>query len=137
MAEGVQASWVALAAAYSWRCSAQVVAGPLAGALAGDAATAHAAAGWLRIAALGAPGLLLAAAGNGWMRGVQDTRRPLLFVLGANVLSAVLCPLLVYPAGLGPDRLGGRQRGRPDRLRRIVPDRAGAGDPGAARPTAG
>src|SRR5215213_2889714 len=57
--------------------------------------------GWLRIAALGIPGLLLAAAGNGWMRGVQDTRRPLYFVLGANVLSAVLCPLLVYPAGWG------------------------------------
>ncbi|NED49999.1 MATE family efflux transporter, partial [Micromonospora aurantiaca] len=57
--------------------------------------------GWLRIAALGAPGLLLAAAGNGWLRGIQDTRRPLLFVLGPNLLSAVLCPLLVYPAGLG------------------------------------
>ena len=53
------------------------------------------------IAALGAPGLLLATAGNGWMRGVQDTRRPLRYVLGANVLSAVLCPLLVYPLGLG------------------------------------
>jgi putative MATE family efflux protein len=35
------------------------------------------------------------------MRGVQDTRRPLIFVLGANVLSAILCPLLVYPAGWG------------------------------------
>src|SRR5262249_54756212 len=50
---------------------------------------------------LGAPGLLLAAAGNGWLRGVQDTRRPLFFVLGPNLLSAALCPLLVYPAGLG------------------------------------
>ncbi|MEU4636731.1 MATE family efflux transporter, partial [Micromonospora chalcea] len=55
----------------------------------------------MRVAALGAPGLLLAAAGNGWLRGIQDTRRPLLFVLGPNLLSAVLCPLLVYPAGLG------------------------------------
>ena len=35
------------------------------------------------------------------MRGVQDTRRPVYFVVGANLLSAVLCPLLVYPAGLG------------------------------------
>jgi putative MATE family efflux protein len=69
--------------------------------LAGDPVVAAAAAQWLRIAALGAPGLLLAAAGNGWMRGVQDTRRPLLYVLGANVLSAVLCPLLVYPLGWG------------------------------------
>ena len=62
---------------------------------------ADAAGQWLRIAALGAPGLLLATAGNGWLRGIQDTRRPLLFVLGPNLLSALLCPLLVYPAGLG------------------------------------
>jgi putative MATE family efflux protein len=101
VAEGVQASWLALITGVLLALLAQAFAGPLAGALAGDPATAHAAAGWLRIAACGAPGLLLAAAGNGWMRGVQDTRRPLVFVLGANVLSAVLCPVLVYPAGLG------------------------------------
>jgi putative MATE family efflux protein len=101
VSEGVQASWLALATGVLLALLAQVAAGPLAEALAGDAATAHAAAGWLRIAACGAPGLLLAAAGNGWMRGVQDTRRPLIFVLGANVLSAILCPLLVYPFGLG------------------------------------
>jgi putative MATE family efflux protein len=101
VAEGVQASWLALTVGVLLALLAQVGAGPLAQALAADPATADAAAGWLRIAALGAPGLLLAAAGNGWMRGVQDTRRPLLFVLGANVLSAILCPLLVYPAGWG------------------------------------
>src|SRR3954468_2674600 len=101
VAEGVQASWLALTVGVLLAVLAQPLAGPLSQALAGDAATADAAAGWLRIAALGAPGLMLAAAGNGWMRGVQDTRRPLLYVLGANLLSAVLCPLLVYPAGLG------------------------------------
>src|SRR3954470_21582900 len=76
--EGVQTSWLALAGGVVLALLAQVGAGPLASILAGDATTAHAAAGWLRIAALGVPGLLLAAAGNGWMRGVQDTRRPLL-----------------------------------------------------------
>ncbi|MFC4067952.1 MATE family efflux transporter [Actinoplanes subglobosus] len=101
VAEGVQASWLALAVGLLLALLGTVAAGPLAGLLAGDPATAEAAAGWLRIAALGAPGLLLAAAGNGWMRGVQDTRRPLRIVLGANVLSAILCPVLVYPAGLG------------------------------------
>lgn len=101
IAEGVQASWLALSVGVLLALLAQIFAGPLARALAGDPAIADAAAGWLRIAALGAPGLLLAAAGNGWMRGVQDTRRPLFFVLGANVLSTVLCPVLVYPAGWG------------------------------------
>ena len=101
VAEGVQASWLALCTGVVLALLAQAVARPVAGALAGDPATADAAAGWLRIAACGAPGLLLAAAGNGWMRGVQETRRPLFFVLGANVLSAILCPVLVYAAGWG------------------------------------
>jgi putative MATE family efflux protein len=101
VAEGVQASWLALCTGVLLALLAQVFAGPLARVLASDPATAQAAAGWLRIAACGVPGLLLAAAGNGWMRGVQDTRRPLIFVLGANALSAVLCPVLVYPVGLG------------------------------------
>jgi putative MATE family efflux protein len=35
------------------------------------------------------------------MRGVQDTARPLRYVLAGNLLSAVLGPLLVYPVGLG------------------------------------
>ncbi|WP_412740853.1 MATE family efflux transporter [Krasilnikovia sp. MM14-A1259] len=101
VAEGVQASWLALATGVLLALLTQALAVPVTRLLAADPATADAAAGWLRIAALGAPGLLLAAAGNGWMRGVQDTRRPLIFVLGANLLSAVLCPLLAYPAGLG------------------------------------
>lgn len=102
VAEGVQASWLAVAVGLLVAVGMQVVAGPLTRTLAGSGGeVAEAAAQWLRIAALGAPGLLLAAAGNGWLRGVQDTRRPLLFVLGPNLLSAVACPLLVYPAGLG------------------------------------
>jgi putative MATE family efflux protein len=101
VSEGVQASWLALGTGVLLVLAVQLFAGPVAGALAGDPEAADAAAGWLRIAVLGAPGLLLAAAGNGWMRGVQDTRRPLYYVLGANVLSAILCPVLVYPAGLG------------------------------------
>jgi putative MATE family efflux protein len=101
VAEGVQGTWIAVAAGIAIALAAQVAAHPVATAMAGDKAVADAAAGWLRIAALGAPGLLVATAGNGWMRGVQDTRRPLYYVLGASALSAVLCPILVYPLGLG------------------------------------
>jgi putative MATE family efflux protein len=100
--EGVQASWIALATGLAMAVLAQIFADPLVGLHAGDnPEVAAAAAGWLRIAAWGAPGILLAMAGNGWMRGVQDTRRPLRYVLLANAVSAVLCPVLVYPAGLG------------------------------------
>jgi putative MATE family efflux protein len=101
VAEGAQASWIALIAGVVIAVAAQFAADPLARALSGGEEIATAAAGWLRIAACGAPGILLALAGNGWLRGVQDTRRPVRYVLGANALSAVLCPLLVYPLGLG------------------------------------
>jgi putative MATE family efflux protein len=101
VAEGVQASWLALIVGLVCALLLQFAAGPVCTALTGDTEVAHAAAGWLRIAGVGAPGLVLAAAGNGWLRGVQDTRRPVLYVLVPNLLSAALCPLLVYPAGLG------------------------------------
>jgi putative MATE family efflux protein len=102
VAEGVQASWLALAAGLAVVVGAQAGAGPLTRALAGGPTEIAAAAeGWLRVAAIGVPGLLLGLAGNGWMRGVQDTRRPVAYVLGPNLLSAALCPILVYPAGLG------------------------------------
>lgn len=102
VAEGVQASWLALGVGLLVAVGMQLGGGALARTLAGGTGeVADAAAQWLQIAALGAPGLLLAAAGNGWLRGIQDTRRPLWFVLGPNLLSAVLCPVLVYPVGLG------------------------------------
>jgi putative MATE family efflux protein len=102
VAEGVQASWLALTVGLGLALLAQFGAEPLTLALAGgDAGIAAGAAQWLRVAALGAPGLLLATAGNGWLRGVQDTRRPLRYVVVANALSAALCPVLVYGLGLG------------------------------------
>lgn len=103
--EGVQASWLAVGLGLGFIALTQLVAGPLARILAGagpgSTLVADGAETWLRIAALGAPGILLTLAGNGWMRGVHDGRRPMRYVLAANLLSAVLCPLLVYPAGLG------------------------------------
>ncbi|MEU8079739.1 MATE family efflux transporter [Catellatospora citrea] len=103
--EGVQASWLALLAGLALLVAAQLFAGPLTRALSGggpeSADVAAQAELWLRVASLGAPFILLAMAGNGWMRGVQDTRRPLRYVLGANLASAVLCPLLVYGLGWG------------------------------------
>jgi putative MATE family efflux protein len=102
VAEGVQASWIALGAGVALALAAQLGAAPLTRLLAGgDTEVARAAALWLRIAALGAPGIMLAMAGNGWMRGVQDTRRPVVYVLASNVVSAVICPILVYPVELG------------------------------------
>jgi putative MATE family efflux protein len=99
--EGVQASWFALGLGLLVLAAGEVLAGPATRLLAGPGPVRDGAEQWLRIALLGAPFILLAVAGNGWMRGVQDTRRPLCYALAANAASAVLNPLLVYPAGLG------------------------------------
>jgi putative MATE family efflux protein len=99
--EGVQATWLALAVGLLVLGVGQLVAGPVMRALGDGGAVAVAAESWLRIALCGAPLVLVALAGNGWMRGVQDTARPLRYVLVGNALSALLCPLLVHRWGIG------------------------------------
>ncbi|WP_033292394.1 MATE family efflux transporter [Amycolatopsis jejuensis] len=99
--EGVQATWLAVLVGLVLLVAGQLLAGPIARALSGSDEIAASAVSWLRIALFGAPLILITMAGNGWMRGVQDAARPLRFVLAGNGISAVLCPVLVYPAGLG------------------------------------
>ncbi|WP_068166592.1 MATE family efflux transporter [Rhodococcus phenolicus] len=94
--EGVQATWLALGVGTVVLVVGQLLAGPVAGLIAGDDEIADAAVSWLRIALFGAPLILVTLAGNGWMRGVQDTARPLRYVVVGLALSAVLCPLLVH-----------------------------------------
>jgi putative MATE family efflux protein len=94
--EGVQATWLAVGLGLLMIAVVQAVARPLVSAIAGDGAIADAALPWLRIAIFAAPAILISLAGNGWMRGVQDTVRPLRYVLVGFGVSAVLCPVLVY-----------------------------------------
>lgn len=100
--EGVQASWLSLLIGAAMAGVGELLAGPATHLLGGGAGPVQQAAEtWLRIALLGLPGILLVLAGNGWMRGVQETGTPVRIVLVANAASAVASPLLVYPAGLG------------------------------------
>lgn len=94
--EGVQATWLGFGVGVVLSLLVQLLAVPLTELLAGEGPIATAAASWMRIALLGAPMVLVTMAGNGWMRGVQDTRRPLYFILAGNALSALLCPLFIY-----------------------------------------
>jgi putative MATE family efflux protein len=105
--EGVQATWLALGLGTLIAVVFQAVAVPLVSALAGGSEggeIADEALPWARIAIVGVPAILVSAAGNGWMRGVQDTVRPLRYVVTGFAVSAVLCPLLVY-GWLGMPRL--------------------------------
>lgn len=95
--EGVQASWVAVAIG---SLLALVILG---GApyfslwLADDPGVADAATSWLRITAFAIPLVLLAQAGNGWLRGVQNTASPLFFVLsGLGPAALTIIPLVHY-----------------------------------------
>ncbi len=100
--EGVQATWLALGIGAVLVVAVQVLAGPVTSLIAGDGEIAAAAERWLRIAVFGAPLILVAMAGNGWMRGVQNTMRPLGFVLVGQAVSAVLCVLLVHGVAGAP-----------------------------------
>ncbi|WP_405143203.1 MATE family efflux transporter [Sphaerisporangium sp. NBC_01403] len=103
VAVGVQATWLGAIVGLVLIVAGQLLAAPVAGLLTGDAQVADAAVSWLRIALLGAPMILITMAGNGWMRGVQDMRRPLRYLLAGNGISAALCPVLVHGLGWGLD----------------------------------
>ncbi|MEU1544456.1 MATE family efflux transporter [Nocardia sp. NPDC005745] len=96
VAEGVQASWIAVAVGVAILVLVQAFAVPVTSAIAGGGEIAGEALGWVRIALFGVPLILLSMAGNGWMRGVQETRRPLVFVVAGLAVSGVLCPALVH-----------------------------------------
>lgn len=94
--EGIQATWLALGIGTAIVVVMQVLAAPVTELIAGSDDIASAALEWLRIGLFGAPLILVGMAGNGWMRGVQNTLRPLRFVVAGLLVSAVLCPLLVH-----------------------------------------
>lgn len=96
VAEGVQATWLAVAVGAVILVVVQALAIPVSNAVAGGADIADAALGWVRIALFGVPLILISMAGNGWLRGVQETRRPLMYVIAGLVISGVLCPVLVH-----------------------------------------
>ena len=86
----------------------------------------------------GAPLLLVSLAGNGWLRGVQELRRPVRYVLAGSLVSVVLCPLLVYPVGLGlagsaVANVAGQARGGGLFLRALAPRGRCAGARGRPR----
>ncbi|WP_347238616.1 MATE family efflux transporter [Dietzia sp. E1] len=100
VAEGVQATWIALAVGALVVAAVSALMGPLTRALAADAEVAAGAAEWLRVAVWGIPCILVASAGHGWMRGVQRLRTPLVLVAVGIGVSTVGCVMLV--PGLGP-----------------------------------
>lgn len=105
LGEAITATWLAAALGAILVAGFLLAGGPVSHAVAGDSRIGDDAAAWLTVACLGAPGIALALAGNGWLRGLQRTRLPVIAVSTGFAVSAVLCPALVF--GWGPvPRLG-------------------------------
>ncbi|MBJ8341514.1 MATE family efflux transporter [Antrihabitans sp. YC3-6] len=102
VSEGVSATWLAIGIGVTIVVVMQLLARPVTELIAGGSDIAGEAEAWLRIALFGAPLILISMAGNGWMRGVQDTMRPFRYVVVGLAVSAVLCPFLVHGLWIAP-----------------------------------
>jgi putative MATE family efflux protein len=91
-----QALWVSLGIGVVLLIICEAFAGPLLRALGADGKSGDYAVTYFRIAAIGLPAALVALAGQGYLRGVSNLRRPLQIVVVANIMNAVLEVLFVY-----------------------------------------
>jgi len=91
-----QALWVSLAIGVALLVACELAAQPLLHALGAHGRSGHLALVYFRIGALGLPAALVALAGQGYLRGVSNLRRPLEIVVAANVVNIVLELVFVY-----------------------------------------
>jgi putative MATE family efflux protein len=98
---GSQALWLALAIGLGVLVVIELTAPAVVRLMGGAGEVADGAVLYLRIAALGGPLFMLASAAQGFLRGVGDLRTPLLILLAAHVVNAVLELLFVYGFGWG------------------------------------
>ncbi len=91
-----QALWASLGIGLVLLIACEIVAEPLLAGLGGHGESGDFALTYFRIAAIGLPAALVALAGQGYLRGVSNLRRPLEIVVVANLLNLVLEIVFVY-----------------------------------------
>ncbi|HEY2354542.1 MAG TPA: MATE family efflux transporter [Gaiellaceae bacterium] len=91
-----QALWLSVGIGVVLLVACQIVAEPLLRGLGGHGVSGHHALVYFRLAAFGLPAALVALAGQGYLRGVSNLRRPLEIVVVANVANLVLEVVFVY-----------------------------------------
>ena len=82
-------------------CALALAAVPLTRIMGGAGEVGDGAIVYLRIAALGGPLFMLASAGQGFLRGIGDLRTPLVILIAAHTVNAVLEVVFVYGFGWG------------------------------------
>lgn len=99
--QAVQGMWLAAAIGLALTIGGFVGAPSLITALGGEGDIATNADVYLRISLAGVPALLVALSGTGYLRGLQDTRTPLLVAIASAVGNLLLELLLIYGLGFG------------------------------------
>lgn len=100
IAEGVQATWIAIFVGVALTALMWFGAPWFTLWLTGSAEVAEVATSWLRVTAFAIPMVLVVMAGNGWLRGIQNTTLPLIFTLAGLVPGAIAIPILVSHYGV-------------------------------------
>ncbi|WP_370325734.1 MATE family efflux transporter [Euzebya sp.] len=99
--EAVQALWLAVLIGVVVAVGGLAASGPVVAALGAEGRVAELALTYLRISLLGVPAQLLVFAGTGYLRGLQDTRTPLVVAVGGAVGNLVLELVLIGGFGFG------------------------------------
>ena len=98
---GSQALWLAVGLGGLILALALALAGPAVTVMGGTGEVGTMATTYLRISALGLPFAMISLAGQGYLRGVGNLRRPLVILVAANAANVVLEVLFVYGFGWG------------------------------------
>lgn len=95
----VQSMWLSVIVGVVLGISAWIFAEPLLRLLGGDGAVLDNALIYLRISTFGIPALLLMLSGVGYLRGLQDTKRPLIVAAVTAIANLVIEVVLIYGFG--------------------------------------
>jgi putative MATE family efflux protein len=99
--QAVQSMWLALFIGLGVIVIGLGLSGPLVGWMGAEGAVRTNALVYLRISLAGVPALLLVLAGAGYLRGLQDTRTPLLVAIGTAAANLAIEVTLIYGLGQG------------------------------------
>lgn len=99
--QAVQGLWLAVGLGVVTGAVLWVAADPILRLLGGDGEILRQGRIYLRISVFGLPAMLIALAGVGYLRGLQDTLRPLWVALGTALFNLVFEVVLIYGLGFG------------------------------------
>src|SRR6185436_13423311 len=101
VAQGVDGIWLGIGLGVVLAVALQVAGGALVDAFGTSAAATPYALTYLRVSLVGLPAMLAVLAATGVLRGMQDTRTPLVVAVVGAAANVVLNLVLVYGVGLG------------------------------------